>query len=155
MIDDDERGSARCEVCGMHDAQVFDPCGAMWCKVCDMLGLGELAVAHEAAASNADAEAGNAATSANTTAGEPDEQTPDMVNQPSHYNNGPPCKGCGRPIECLDITEHMGFCLGNTVKYVWRCDLKHDAIEDLRKAAVYLAREIARREQQSAADVTN
>ncbi|APD18217.1 hypothetical protein SEA_HAMMY_54 [Mycobacterium phage Hammy] len=78
----------------------------------------------------------------------------DMVNHPAHYTQGPPCKGCGRPIECLDVTEGMGFCLGNTVKYVWRCDLKHDAIEDLRKARVYLDREIARREQQSAANET-
>ncbi|WNM67535.1 hypothetical protein SEA_SHADOW1_57 [Mycobacterium phage Shadow1] len=79
----------------------------------------------------------------------------DMVNHPSHYTQGPPCKGCGRPIECLDITEGMGFCLGNTVKYVWRCDLKHDAIEDLRKARVYLDREIARREAQLVADFKN
>ncbi|ASR85558.1 hypothetical protein I5G80_gp088 [Mycobacterium phage Krueger] len=79
----------------------------------------------------------------------------DMVNHPSHYTQGPPCKGCGRPIECLDITEGMGFCLGNTVKYVWRCDLKHDAIEDLRKARVYLDREIARREAQLVANFKN
>ncbi|QJD50355.1 hypothetical protein I5H01_gp052 [Mycobacterium phage MarkPhew] len=236
----DDRGSLLCEVCGKYDAQVFDPCGAAWCKVCDLMGLGELAVrervaevaegvgrafdravlfgldeplslpfcddlakadrtwiyqdangAHwgwsrqaeqwvawntapyrigvgavgpfaqmlrnsiELAHSNSDGKPGPALTSEDTTAGEVDEQTPDMVNQPSHYNNGPPCKGCGRPIECLDITEGMGFCLGNTVKYVWRCDLKHDAIEDLRKAAVYLAREITRREQQLAADATN
>ncbi|QFG11475.1 hypothetical protein I5G87_gp51 [Mycobacterium phage Ekdilam] len=81
-----------------------------------------------------------------------DDADGDMVNHPAHYTQGPPCKGCGRPIECLDVTEGMGFCLGNTVKYVWRCDLKHDAIEDLRKARVYLDREIARREQQSAAN---
>jgi hypothetical protein len=31
------------------------------------------------------------------------------------------------------------------VKYIWRADLKADAVEDLRKAAWYLAREIARR----------
>ena len=40
----------------------------------------------------------------------------------------------------------MGFCLGNAVKYIWRADLKHDAIEDLKKARFYLDREIARRE---------
>jgi hypothetical protein len=39
----------------------------------------------------------------------------------------------------------MGFNLGNAVKYIWRADLKNDAIEDLRKAAWYLNREIARR----------
>jgi len=63
----------------------------------------------------------------------------DPVNHPSHY--------CSHPsgIECIQITEHMGFCLGNVVKYVWRADLKGDAIEDLEKARVYLDREIARR----------
>jgi hypothetical protein len=39
----------------------------------------------------------------------------------------------------------MGFNLGNAVKYIWRADLKADAVEDLRKAAWYLDREIARR----------
>ncbi len=36
----------------------------------------------------------------------------------------------------------MGFCLGNAIKYIWRADLKQDAIEDLKKAAWYLQREI-------------
>jgi hypothetical protein len=40
----------------------------------------------------------------------------------------------------------MGFCLGNAMKYIWRADLKRDAIEDLRKARWYLDREIERRE---------
>jgi hypothetical protein len=40
----------------------------------------------------------------------------------------------------------MNFCLGNAVKYIWRADLKGDAIEDLKKAAWYIAREIRRRE---------
>ncbi len=97
----------------------------------------------------------NTPTSGDAEAGEVGEQTVDMVEQPAHYNQGPPCKGCGRPIECLDITEHMNFCLGNTVKYVWRCDLKHDAIEDLRKARKYLDTEIARREAQLVAEFKN
>jgi hypothetical protein len=41
----------------------------------------------------------------------------------------------------------MGFNLGNVFKYVWRCDLKRDAIEDLKKAAFYLQDEIQRREK--------
>ncbi|QAX95692.1 hypothetical protein SEA_YOUREADOPTED_50 [Mycobacterium phage YoureAdopted] len=86
-------------------------------------------------------------TSADSVAGEPGEQTPDMVAHPSHYTSSPAkCRACGHPIECIDITEHMGFCLGNATKYVWRCDLKHDAIEDLRKAIQYIEFEIARRE---------
>lgn len=39
----------------------------------------------------------------------------------------------------------MGFCLGNAVKYIWRADLKQDAIEDLRKAVWYINREIEKR----------
>jgi hypothetical protein len=65
----------------------------------------------------------------------------DPVNAPSHYTSHP------SGIECLDVVEHFGFCLGNVIKYVWRADLKGDAIEDLRKARVYLDREIARRER--------
>ncbi|WNM75407.1 hypothetical protein SEA_TINIBUG_52 [Mycobacterium Phage TiniBug] len=89
----------------------------------------------------------NAPTGDDGVAGGQVEQTPDMVAHPAHYTSSPAkCKGCGRPIECIDITEHMGFCLGNATKYVWRCDLKHDAIEDLRKAIQYIEFEIARRE---------
>ena len=63
----------------------------------------------------------------------------DPVNHPRHYTGHP------SGIECIQITEHMGFCLGNAVKYIWRADLKADAIEDLRKARWYLDREIVRR----------
>ncbi len=62
------------------------------------------------------------------------------VNHPKHYTTHP------SGVECIQITEHMGFCLGNAVKYLWRADLKGDAIEDLRKARWYIDREIARRE---------
>jgi len=64
---------------------------------------------------------------------------PDPVNHPKHYTDHP------SGIECIQITEHMGFCLGNAVKYIWRADLKNDAIEDLRKAAWYIQREIDKR----------
>jgi hypothetical protein len=66
----------------------------------------------------------------------------DLVNHPPHY--------CSHPsgVEVITITEHMGFCLDNVIKYVLRADLKGDAIEDLRKAAWYLDREIARRERE-------
>lgn len=63
----------------------------------------------------------------------------DAVNHPSHYTAHP------SGVECIEITEHMGFNLGNAVKYIWRADLKGDAIEDLRKAAWYVDREIQRR----------
>ncbi|MET0423636.1 MAG: DUF3310 domain-containing protein [Actinoplanes sp.] len=65
----------------------------------------------------------------------------DAVNHPPHYTNHP------SGVECITVTEHMGFNLGNAVKYIWRADLKHDAIEDLRKAAWYLEREILRRQR--------
>ena len=65
----------------------------------------------------------------------------DMVNHPAHYLAHP------SGIECIDITEHMGFNLGSALKYIWRCDLKNDAIEDLEKAAWYVQREIAKRKK--------
>jgi hypothetical protein len=49
-------------------------------------------------------------------------------------------------VECLTITRWMGFNLGNAMKYIWRADMKGAAIEDLRKAAFYIADEIAKRE---------
>lgn len=70
----------------------------------------------------------------------------DAVNHPSHYTSRPAKCVCGQAVECIQITEHMNFCLGNAVKYIWRADLKADAMEDLRKARWYLDREIARRE---------
>lgn len=66
----------------------------------------------------------------------------DPVNHPKHYTSHP------SGIECITVTEHMGFNLGNAVKYIWRADLKHDApIEDLEKAKWYLEREIERRKR--------
>lgn len=64
----------------------------------------------------------------------------DLVNHPPHYTAHP------SGVECIQITEHMGFCLGNAVKYIWRADLKGDAIEDLKKAIWYLERELDRRQ---------
>ena len=39
----------------------------------------------------------------------------------------------------------MSFNLGNAIKYIWRADLKNNAIEDLEKARWYLDREIQKR----------
>lgn len=63
----------------------------------------------------------------------------DNVNHPPHY------KGHPSGVECIDITEHMNFCLGNAIKYIWRADLKGKSIEDLRKAIWYIEREIQHR----------
>ena len=62
----------------------------------------------------------------------------DPVNHPKHYTEHP------SGIECIQITEHMGFCLGNAIKYIWRADLKNGT-EDLKKAVWYLQREITKR----------
>ena len=65
----------------------------------------------------------------------------DQINHPKHYTVHP------SGIECIQITRHMGFNLGNAIKYIWRCDLKKDAIEDLKKAIWYIQDEINRREK--------
>jgi len=64
----------------------------------------------------------------------------DVIENPKHYTSHP------SGIECIQVTEHMGFCIGNAMKYLWRCDLKKDAVEDLKKAKWYIEREIAKRE---------
>lgn len=62
----------------------------------------------------------------------------DNVNHPKHYTTHP------SGVECIQITEHMGFNLGNAVKYIWRADLKGKQVEDLKKAVWYINREIQR-----------
>jgi hypothetical protein len=65
---------------------------------------------------------------------------PDPVNNPPHYNSHP------SGVECIEITRHMSFNLGNVVKYLWRAGLKDQAptVQDLKKAAWYLNDEIKR-----------
>lgn len=64
----------------------------------------------------------------------------DNVDHPSHYNSHP------AGVECITVVEHMTFNSGNAIKYLWRAGLKPgtSAIEDLRKAAWYIQREIER-----------
>ena len=69
----------------------------------------------------------------------------DLVNHPPHYTAHP------SGVECIEITEHLNFCIGNAVKYLWRAGLKGDALEDLRKAAWYVQREISRLERRDRA----
>ena len=64
----------------------------------------------------------------------------DPVNHPVHYTSHP------SGVECIQITEHYNFCVGNALKYLWRAGLKGDTVEDLKKARWYIDREIARRE---------
>lgn len=65
---------------------------------------------------------------------------PDIVNHPEHYTSHP------SGVECIAVAEHMNFCLGNAIKYIWRVDDKGDPIQNLEKAIWYLNREIARRQ---------
>ena len=66
----------------------------------------------------------------------------DNVNHPAHYTFG--------NIEVIDFIEDkkLGFHLGNAVKYISRAGRKDPArtVEDLRKAAWYLNRQIERLE---------
>lgn len=63
----------------------------------------------------------------------------DEVNHPAHYTQHP------SGIECIQISEHFNFCLGNAIKYIWRAGLKSDdKLKDLKKAAWYIDREIER-----------
>lgn len=70
----------------------------------------------------------------------------DNVNHPKHYTSDP------SGIECIDITRHRNFNIGNAIKYLWRAGLKLDAdksstnkqIEDLEKAVWYIVDEIHR-----------
>lgn len=63
--------------------------------------------------------------------------TNDAVNHPSHYTSHP------SNIECIQVTEHLNFCIGNAIKYLWRAGLKdgNSDIQDLKKSGVvYRAR---------------
>jgi len=68
----------------------------------------------------------------------PAPSTHDPVNHPKHYT------AHVSGVECIQITRHMGFNLGNVMKYIWRADLKNGT-EDLEKAAWYLLDEIQKR----------
>lgn len=65
----------------------------------------------------------------------------DSVNHPKHYTSHP------SGVECIQVTRHMNFNIGNVIKYCWRTDHKN-GLEDLRKARWYLDDEINRLEQE-------
>jgi len=70
----------------------------------------------------------------------------DAVNHPPHYTSDP------SGVECITITRHRNFDIGNAIKYLWRAGLKDSPdqapiekqIEDLEKARWYIADEIER-----------
>jgi hypothetical protein len=77
-------------------------------------------------------------------------------NHPPHYNQNP------SGIECIEVVRHLNFNVGNAIKYLWRAGHKKPdgvagvelhgelsqaqlkEIEDLKKAAWYIADEINR-----------
>lgn len=67
-----------------------------------------------------------------------DVEANDPVNHPSHYTRF--------PVEVIEITEHLNFCVGNAVKYLCRAGFKDatKTVEDLEKAKWYIEREIER-----------
>lgn len=67
-------------------------------------------------------------------------ETVQPVNHPAYYQTG--------GIEAIDVIEAwgLGFCLGNTVKYIARAGKKGNRLTDLKKAAWYLSREIEKEE---------
>ena len=67
----------------------------------------------------------------------------DNVNHPPHYTSHP------SKIECIEVVEHLTYCLGNAIKYIWRSENKGRQIEDLQKAVWYLNREIERLEKRN------
>lgn len=67
-------------------------------------------------------------------------QPHDPVNHPKHYVSHP------SGVECIEITRHMSFNLGNAIKYLWRSGKKDQtpAVQDLEKAVFYIQDEIVR-----------
>jgi hypothetical protein len=63
----------------------------------------------------------------------------DAIN-PSHYRKHP------SGIECIEVTRHMNFNVGNAIKYLWRYMDKGDPVENLKKAQWYIDDEIRRLE---------
>ena len=61
----------------------------------------------------------------------------DNIN-PDHYKSHP------SGVECIEITKHHDFCIGNAIKYLWRAGLKDSSkeIEDLEKAVWYINKKI-------------
>ena len=64
----------------------------------------------------------------------------EMVNNPEHYG------GVSNTYEAIKVIDawDLGFCLGNTVKYISRAGKKHKEkeLEDLKKALWYLQHHI-------------
>jgi len=62
----------------------------------------------------------------------------DPVEHPAHY--------CRNGVELIDIIDSLPYCRGAAMKYIYRAGVKDKAkeVEDLRKAAWMIEREIKR-----------
>lgn len=69
----------------------------------------------------------------------------ELVNHPNYYG------GENNTYEAIKVIEawNLGFCLGNVIKYISRAGKKDNnlLLQDLKKAAWYLNREIERIEE--------
>lgn len=70
----------------------------------------------------------------------------DPVNHPAHYTSDP------SGVECITITRHRNFNIGNAIKYLWRAGLKDSEthVQDLEKAKFYINDEIERLKNEGA-----
>lgn len=81
-----------------------------------------------------------------TTSTTGNEMDPEGVDHPVHYNVDP------SGVECIEITRHRNFNVGNAIKYLWRAGLKgnpdsiEDQIKDLKKTIWYTEDEIKKLE---------
>jgi len=66
----------------------------------------------------------------------PEMQDHEVISWPKHYNTG--------KIQVIDfiLDQKLGYCLGNAIKYICRCNHKGDKINDLKKAIQYLKFEL-------------
>lgn len=66
----------------------------------------------------------------------------ESINHPAHYG------GADNTYEAIKVIEawNLGFCLGNTIKYIARAGKKDPTIQELKKARWYLDREINKME---------
>ena len=56
----------------------------------------------------------------------------DLVNHPKHYTEDP------SGVECIELTSCLSAPISNSLKYLWRCGLKDEDIQELGKAMFYL-----------------
>lgn len=64
----------------------------------------------------------------------------DNITHPKHYTSHP------SGVECIEITRHYNYNIGNAIKYLWRAGIKKEPgksdkekeIEDLQKAVWYI-----------------